>query len=90
MPANTKDCPYSEDQANQPLLRSTYPETGTVASATSVASYMELTHPTTIVDESPIQVNIFLKLSFLNQLTHNMTRDCSLISPKNTSSEHLV
>ena len=55
MPANTKDCPYSQDQDNQPLLRSTYPETGTVASATSVASYMELIHPTTIVDESPIQ-----------------------------------
>ena len=77
MPANTKDCPYSEDQANQPLLRSTYPETGTVASATSVASYMELTHHTTIVDESPIQVNLSQKLLFLHQLTHNMTTNCS-------------
>ena len=55
MPAINKDRPYSQDQDNQPLLRSTYPETGTVASATSVASYMELIHPTTIVDESPIQ-----------------------------------
>jgi len=26
----------------------------------------------------------------LNQLTHNMTRDCSLNPPKNTSSEHVV
>ena len=37
-----------------------------------------------------LQVNLCLKLSFLNQLTHNMTRDCSLNSPKNTSSEHVV
>ena len=37
-----------------------------------------------------IQVNLFQKLSFLNQLTHNMTRDCSLNSPKNTSSHHVV
>ena len=37
-----------------------------------------------------IQVNLFQKLSFLNQLTHNMTRDCSLNSPKNTSSQHVV
>ena len=38
----------------------------------------------------PLQVNLFQKLSFLNQLTQNMTRDCSLNSPKNTSSEHVV
>ena len=31
-----------------------------------------------------IQVNLCRKLSFLNQLTYNMTRDCSLNSPKNT------
>ena len=37
-----------------------------------------------------VQVNLFQKLSFLNQLTHNMTRDCSLNSPKNTSSQHVV
>ena len=30
------------------------------------------------------QVNLCQKLSFLNQLTYNMTRDCSLNSPKNT------
>ena len=30
----------------------------------------------------PLQVNLFQKLSFLNQLTHNMMRDCSLNSPK--------
>ena len=30
------------------------------------------------------------KLSFLNQLTHNITSDCSLNSPQNTSSEHVV
>ena len=72
MPANNKDCPYSQDQDNQPLLRSTYPETGTVASATSVASYMELIHPTTFVDESPIQVNLCQKLLFLQ----NMGRTC--------------
>ena len=34
-----------------------------------------------------IQVNLFQKPSFLHQLTHNMTRDCSLNSPKNTCSE---
>ena len=38
----------------------------------------------------PVQVNLFQKPSFLHQLTHNMTRDCSLNSPKNTSSEHVV
>ena len=37
-----------------------------------------------------LQVNLCQKLSFLNQLTQNMTRDCSLNSPKNTSSEHVV
>ena len=31
-----------------------------------------------------IQVNLCQKLSFLNQLTHNMTRYCSLNSRKNT------
>ena len=35
-------------------------------------------------------VNLCWKLSFLNQLTHNMTRDCSLNYKKNTSSEHVV
>ena len=38
----------------------------------------------------PVQVNLFQKPSFLHQLTHNMTRDCSLNSPKNTSVEHVV
>ena len=37
-----------------------------------------------------IQVNLCQNLSFLNQLTHNMTRDCSLNSPKNTSLDHVV
>ena len=37
-----------------------------------------------------VQVNLCQKLSFLNQLTHNMTRDFSLNSPKNTSSTHIV
>ena len=37
-----------------------------------------------------VQVNQCQKHSFLNQLTHNMTRDCSLNSPKNTSSELVV
>ena len=42
-----------------------------------------------------VQVNLFQKLSFLNQLTrlqltHNMTRAYSLNSPKNTSSQHVV
>ena len=36
------------------------------------------------------QVNLCQKLSFLKQLTHNMTRDCSLNSLKNTSSQHIV
>ena len=36
-----------------------------------------------------LQVNLSQKLSFLNQLTHNMTTDCSLNPPKNTSSEHV-
>ena len=29
-----------------------------------------------------VQVNLFQKASFLHQVTHNMTRDCSLNSPK--------
>ena len=29
-----------------------------------------------------LQVNLFQKPSFLHQLTHNMTRDCSLNSPE--------
>ena len=37
-----------------------------------------------------LQVNLFQKPSFLHQLTHNMTRDCSLNSPKNTSSQHVL
>ena len=37
-----------------------------------------------------LQINLFQKPSFLHQLTHNMTRDCSLNSPKDTSSEHVV
>ena len=41
--------------------------------------------PTTL-----LQVNLFQKPSFLHQLTHKMTRDCSLNSPKNTSSQHVV
>ena len=40
--------------------------------------------------KSQLQVNMCQNLSFLNQLTYNMTRDCSLNSPKNTSSEHVV
>jgi hypothetical protein len=37
-----------------------------------------------------VQVNLFQKPSFLHQLTHNMTRDCSLNSKKNTSLQHVV
>ena len=37
-----------------------------------------------------LQVNLCQKLSFLNQLNHNMTWDCSLNYKKNTSSEHVV
>ena len=37
-----------------------------------------------------LHVNQCQNLSFLNQLTHNLTRDCSLNSQKNTSSEHVV
>ena len=37
-----------------------------------------------------VQVNLCQNLSFLNQVTHNMTRDCLLNPPKNTSSEHDV
>ena len=40
--------------------------------------------------EPNVQVNLFQKLSFLNQLTHNITRDCWLNSPKNTSSQFVV
>ena len=32
-----------------------------------------------------VQVNLFQKLVFLNQLTHNMTRNCSLNSLRSTS-----
>ena len=42
------------------------------------------------VSRPTIQVNLFQKASFLHQLTRNMTRDCSLNSLKNTSSEHVV
>ena len=38
---------------------------------------------------SIIQVNLSQKPSFLHQLTHNMTQDCSLNSPK-SSAEHVV
>ena len=34
-----------------------------------------------------VQVNLYQKLSYLKQLTHNITRDCSLNSKKNTSSQ---
>jgi hypothetical protein len=38
-----------------------------------------------------LKVNLFQKPSFfLHQLTHNITRDCPLNSPKNTSSQHVV
>ena len=37
-----------------------------------------------------IQVNLCQKLSFLSHFTLNMTRDCSLNSPKNTISQHVV
>ena len=37
-----------------------------------------------------IQVNLCQKLLFLNRLTHNMRRDCSLNSSKNTSAEHVL
>jgi hypothetical protein len=37
-----------------------------------------------------LQVNLFQKPSFLHQLTHNMTRDCSLNSKRNTSWQHVV
>ena len=37
-----------------------------------------------------IQVNLCQKLSFSNQLTHNIMRDCSFNSLKNTSSELVV
>ena len=39
---------------------------------------------------SLVQKNLCQKPSFLNWLTHNMTRDCSLNFPKNTSSEHVM
>ena len=41
------------------------------------------------IGNNAIQVNLFQKPSFLHQLTLNMTIDCSLNSPKNTSS-HVV
>ena len=34
--------------------------------------------------EAEAQVNLFQKHSFLNQLTHNMTTDCSLITDFST------
>ena len=37
-----------------------------------------------------VQVNLFQKPSFLYQLTHNMTRDCSLNYKKKNSSEDVV
>ena len=37
-----------------------------------------------------LQVNLFKKPSILYQLIYNVTRDCSLNSPKNTSSQHDV
>ena len=33
-----------------------------------------------LLTDSGLQVNLFQKHSFLNQLTHNMTTDCSLLS----------
>ena len=43
------------------------------------------------LNDHPVQVNLCQKLSDqLSELTHNMTRDCSLTSQKNTSSEHVV
>ena len=39
--------------------------------------------------DSPVQVNLSQKPSFLHQLTHNMTTDFSLNSLKTTSSEHV-
>ena len=44
----------------------------------------------TFILSSSLQVNLFQKPSFLNLLTYNMTKDCLLNSPKNTSSEHIV
>ena len=40
-------------------------------------------------DLRKVQVNLFQKSSFLHQLTHNMTRDCSLNFKKNTGSQVL-
>ena len=37
-----------------------------------------------------LQVNMCQKLPFFNQLSHNITWDCSLNPPKHTSSEHVV
>ena len=37
-----------------------------------------------------LQVNLCQKLSFLNQLTDNMTTDCSLNYKKNTTSEYVL
>ena len=43
-----------------------------------------------IVYRLVLQINLCQKPLFLHQLTHNMTRDCSLNSPKNASSQHVV
>ena len=47
------------------------------------------------IKPAKLQVNLFQKLLFQQQLTHNMTKDCSLIYQfstymKTTSSEHVV
>jgi len=42
------------------------------------------------LEQVQMQVNLCQKLSFLNQLTHNMTRDCSLNYKKNTGSEYVA
>ena len=41
-------------------------------------------------EQALLQVNLFQKLSFLDQLTQNMTRYCSLYYPKNASIQHVV
>ena len=38
----------------------------------------------------PVKVNLCQKLSFLNQLTHNIMRDCPLNDKKNTNLQHVV
>ena len=52
--------------------------------------FMYFWHPPPFIIINNVQVNLCQKLSFLNQLNHNMTRDCSLNSKKNTSSQHVV